>query len=72
MDWGIEDQESEQEEDTGEKIEVEVTIANEYRNVRALQGSIGYINKATESGHKPHLYHLAETWWEADNHPILE
>ncbi len=66
------DQESEQEGEAEEEVIVEVTIVNEYRNVRALQGSIGYINKATASGHKPHLYHLAETWWETDKHPILD
>ena len=47
-------------------------VTNEYRNVRAIHGSIGYINKATADGHRPDIYHLAETWWEADEHPKLD
>jgi hypothetical protein len=50
----------------------EKELINEYRNARAIHGSIAYINKATARGHKPHLYHLAETWWETDIHPTLD
>jgi hypothetical protein len=53
-----------------EKEETEVTI--EYRNVRAIHGSVKHINKATAAGHKPHLYHLTETWWETEIHPDLK
>jgi hypothetical protein len=47
-------------------------ILNEYMNVRAIHWSVKHINAATASGHRPHLYHLAETWWETDTHPTLE
>lgn len=39
--------------------------------MRALLGSVKHINNATANGHKPQLYILTETWWEADDHPIL-
>jgi hypothetical protein len=40
--------------------------------VRAIHRSASHINEATEGGHNPDLYHLSETWWEADTHPTLD
>ena len=47
-------------------------FTNEYRNLRSLLGSVDHINAATAEGHKPDFYHLAETWWETDRHPVLD
>jgi hypothetical protein len=63
------DEEREQEQGP-EAVHKRQTVTNEYRNVRAIHGSASHINEATAGGHKPDLYHLSETWWEADTHQI--